>query len=1063
MHPRKIFLLGTWIFLPLFAAQAAEPGGPTEFKELKYRSIGPFAGGRTCRSTGVPGDPLTYYTATAAGGIWKTTDGGSHWEPIFDDQLDSSVGAIAVAPSDPNVIYAGAGEGNIRGNVVSGNGIYKSTDAGKTWKHVWKQHGQIGQLIVHPRNAHVAFAAVLGRAFGPNPERGIYRTTDGGKTWKQVLAKNADTGACDVCFDPNNPNILFAGLWQARRRPWEFSSGGPGGGLYISRDGGDSWKQLGGAGIAAEELHGLPEGIYGKIGVAVAPSDSRRVYALIEAEKGGLFRSDDGGENWNLINPRRYLRQRQWYFGTLTVHPTNADVIYAPSVRLLKSIDGGKTFKQVKGPHHGDHHDLWIDPKNPRRMIDSNDGGVDISVNGDETWYAPPLPLGQFYHVIADNRVPYHVMGAMQDIGTAAGASNSLSTAGITPSDWYSVGGGEAGFVAPDSAEPNTVYAGEYGGYVSRFHYKTRQIRNVSIYPINASGRGAEELRYRFQWTAPILVSPHDPKVVYHAANVLFRTVDSGLNWKVISPDLTRNDKNKQKFSGGPITGDNTGVEIYDTIFAIALSPREKGLLWAGSDDGLVHISRDDGKTWNNVTKNIPGLPEWATVACIEPGHFEDGAAYLVVDAHRLDDNRPYLWKTTDYGKTWKSLAAKLPADVYLHAVREDPKRQGQLYLGTERGVSFSRDDGTSWQELRLNLPTTPVHDLVVKDNDLVVGTHGRSVWIFDDLTPVREFSAPVGARNFYLFPAQPSHRWRSHSPVSSTHEKTAGKNPPSGAVIDYFLKAKPKAAIKLEVVDAAGKLVRSFDSKEKQDAEAEDDPDAEEDEHKKPVLPAKVGVNRFTWNLRYGGTKPIRGSKVDGGNPQAGPLVLPGTYTLRLTVDGQTLTTPVLVRQDPRVEEKPADLEEQLKQALALRDEIGRLSEMVKRLRSVRAQLARRDALLAGNPKAKPLIEQSKALIAKLDALEEKLHNPKAEVSYDILAMKGGARLYSQLLSLYEWFHDSDGPLTQGMKEVYAEHAAELKKCAGEFEAILSEDLARLNAEAKKRDVPGVWVPGKR
>ena len=706
------------------------------FKNLKFRNIGPAAGGRVCRSCGVPGDPLTYYAAGAGGGVWKSTDAGVSWKPIFDDQVDSSIGAIAVAPSDPNVVYVGGGEANIRGNVAAGHGIYKSTDGGKTWKHVWKQEGQIGHMVVHPRNPDIAIAAVLGHAFGPNPERGVYRTTDGGKSWQQVLKKNADSGAIDVCFDPNNPHIIFAALWQARRKPWELTSGGPGSGLYVSRDSGDTWKQL-----KADKDSGLPEGDWGRIGIAIAASDSNRIYALIEAENGGLYRSDDGGDKWTLASGAHYLRQRPWYFSTLTVDPKNADVVWCPSVRLLKSIDAGKTFKQVKGTHHGDHHDLWIDPSNSRRMIDSNDGGVDISVNAGETWSAPPLPIAQFYHVACDAKVPYHVSGTMQDLGTAAGPSNSLSTAGIQAGDWYSVGGGETGFTAPDPQDPNIIYAGEYGGYISVFDLllDRAQARNISIYPFNLSGHGAENLRVRFQWTAPLLISPHDRKTLYHAGNIIFKTTDQGQTWKAISPDLTRNDKSKLQWSGGPITGDNTGAEVYCTVFALAESPKAKGVLWAGSDDGLVHVSRDGGENWLDVTKNIAGLPDWATVVCIEPSPFDAATAYVVVDNHRQEDSKPYLFKTGDYGKTWKRLSGRLPQDVYLHAVREDPKARGMLYAGTERGLTYSPDDGATWLPLKLNFPTVAVTDLVVKNDDLVVATQGRSLWILDDITPVRE------------------------------------------------------------------------------------------------------------------------------------------------------------------------------------------------------------------------------------------------------------------------------------------------------------------------------------
>jgi photosystem II stability/assembly factor-like uncharacterized protein len=1076
-----------WFFLASARAAEDEPkGGPPEFKHLKFRQIGPAAGGRVSRSVGIPGDPMTYYAASASGGVWKSSDGGLSWKPIFDDQPIASIGSIAVAPSDPNVIYVGSGEANPRGNVAPGNGIYKSTDAGKTWQHVWKQEGQIGKMLVHPTNPDIAYAAVLGHAFGPNPERGVYRTTDGGKKWDKLLFKDADTGACDLCFDPANPRILFAGLWQCRRKPWEFIGGGPGGGLYVSRDGGDTWKQLGpgvaplaGGGKGADgekkvtggDEKGLPEGPWGRIGLAIAPSNNQRVYAYIEADKGGLYRSDDGGDKWELVNPGHYLRQRAWYFSTFAVDPSNADIVYFSTVRLLKSVDGGKTFKQIKKVHHPDHHDLWIDPKDPKRMIDSNDGGVDLTSNGGETWFAPHLPLGQFYHIACDNGRPYRVMGCMQDLDSASGPSNSLAGGGIALADWWNVGGGEAGFVVPDPFDPDIVYAGEYGGYITRYDRRTKQARNVSAYPTNSSGHGAEDLKYRFQWTAPIMICRYDKNTVYHAANVLFKTTDGGMKWEAISPDLTRNDKSKQKASGGPINGDNTGAEVYGTIFALAQAPYKKEYLWVGTDDGLVHVTPDGGKTWTNVTKNIAGIPEWGTVGCIEPSPFDDKTAYVVVDAHRLDNMKPYLFKTDDLGKTWKSLAAKLPQDFYLHAVREDPKKKGQLYAGTERGVYFSTDDGGTWQELKLNLSAVAVHDLAVKDNDLVLGTHGRSVWIFDDLTPVREYTPKIAAEPGYLFPVQPAVRYRTHSSYAGKGE---GDNPPQGAVVHYFLKEKPKKPVTLEILDAKGASVAKLTSEENKDAIPEDDPDGPMDKEKKKPLPTNSGVNRAVWDLRYKGATIIKKAKVDAGDPEEGPLVNPGEYTAILTVEGKTLTTKVVVLPDPRTAinlgggsrlsaELENGLKEQLDLALKIRDDITRLADTVNHIRSIRKQLNERSELLKDDPKAEALIKDSKLFIDKLDALEAKLHNPKAEVTYDILAQKGGAQLYSKMAALFDWIKDGDGAPTQGWRDEYAAQTKELQKYVDEFKALVTGDLAQLNEAAKKLEAPTVIVPAEK
>ena len=1049
-YPAAILVCALAAAGPAARQSAPSQDTPAAFKALKYRPIGPAAGGRVSRVAGVPGDPSVYYAATASGGVWKSTDGGITWTSVFDDQPISSIGSIAVSPSSPNIVYVGSGEANIRGNVAAGNGIYKSTDGGKTWTHVWNQEGQIGTMVVHPSNPDIAFAAVLGHAFGPNPERGVYRTTDGGRSWRQVLGKDGDTGASDVAMDPSNPSVLFAGLWQARRRPWELVSGGPGSGLYTSRDAGDTWTPLTG--------NGLPEGTWGKIGVAVAPSDPRRVYALIEAEKGGLFRSDDGGESWTLINPSRLLRQRAWYYTTITVNPVNADDVWFPQVPLLRSIDGGKTLQMVKGLHHGDHHDLWIDPAHPKRMISANDGGVDVTTNGGETWYAPPLPIAQFYHVSADNRQPYHVSGAMQDLGTAQGPSLSR-TGSIALADWYGVGGGEAGHVVSDWRDPDIVYAGEYLGIMTRYDHATRQARNVSAWPENPSGHGGEDMKYRFQWTAPIAISPHDSTVVYHGAQVIFRSADGGQSWSVISPDLTRNDVSKQKWSGGPITGDNTGVETFGTVFAIAESPKQAGVIWAGSDDGLVHLTRDGGRSWTRVSAAMPGCPEWGTVSLIEPSPFDAATAYVVLDAHRLDDMRPYLYKTADYGVTWKRLDARLPQDIYLHAVREDPARRGQLYLGTERGVMFSTDDGATWRALRLNLPTVAVHDLVVKGDDLVVGTHGRSIWILDDLQPVREFNERIADADVHLFAVADATRWRLGG-GSWADQHARFSNPPAGASIYYFLKEKPKGELKIEILDAANRTVRTLSSvpREPDFSSEEDDPEA----FKKAALATEAGVQRAEWDLTWEGARKIKGGKIDTGDPSRGPAAVPGAYTVRLIVDGKTLTSPLLVRPDPAGSAPPADLDAQLAFALRVRDAISSLTGTVNRLRSVRDQLQARTRALESRRSetaVNDLIQRSAAAIDRTNALEDALHNPSAEIVYDILAMRGGTRLYSRLAPLQMWAIEGEGRPTAGMQQVLNAQEAELRRLAEETDRFVAEQVEPLNAAAARLGVPFVIV----
>ncbi len=1030
-------LLASW-FQPPAAA-----GGPEVSSALEYRSIGPAVAGRASRATGVPGDPLTFYVAFSQSGVWKSEDGGFGWKPIFDDQDVASIGSIAVAPSDPNVIYVGSGEANIRGNVVAGNGIYKSTDAGRTWKQVWSQIGQIGTMAVHPTNPDIAFAAVLGHAFGPNPERGVYRTTDGGATWKRVLAKDEWTGASDVAMDPSNPRILFAGLWQARRRPWEMTSGGPGSGLYRSADGGETWKQLTG--------NGLPEGLWGKVGVAVARSDGQRVYALIENENGGLYRSDDGGDTWILANGHHAIMQRAWYYSVLTIDPKNPDVVWIPQVPMLRSIDGGKTVHNVDGFHHGDHHDLWIDSTDTRRMVVAHDGGVEVSHDGGKSWYFPPLPTGQFYNIDADNRLPYHVGGTMQDEGTASGPSNSLKGEGIALGEWRTAGGGEAGDFVYGLDEPGQIYAGEYGGIITHYDESTGQAKNVCIYPTNPSGHGAEDLRVRFQWTAPIAVSPHDPKALYHGANVLYRSHDRGQTWTAISPDLTRNDKSKQKWSGGPITGDNTGVEIYNTLFSLAISPLEPGLIWAGSDDGLVHVTRDDGATWANVTP--PGMPEWGTVESIEASRFAAGTAYVVVDNHRMDDYRPYLWKTTDYGKTWKGLISNLPTDVPLLVVKEDGVLADLLFLGTEKSIWFTRDGGRSWEALKLNLPAVSVTDLVVKGNDLVVGTRGRSIWILDDFSPLRTYTAGNTEPKLQLLAPQPARRWRR---TSSWSAEGAAKNPPYGAILHYAFKEQVEGEATLEILDRQGRTVRRLSSIAAPQEFPEDDPD-EPQAPPKAELSTAAGLHRVVWDLDYSGADRLENAKVDLGNPREGPAAPPGTYTLRLTVGGQVSEATLELLPDPRTKVSAADLAAQLEFGLEVRAALNRNIAAIRKVRSIREQAGNLEAQLAGRSDAAELKAKIDSAVKRCDALEAKLHNPKAKVVYDILAQRGGTQLYSNLAFVYETAKWGDGAPTQGAREVFAELLTLLASYEAELSGLEGTDVRAIEELSSALAVPRI------
>jgi len=1044
------------------AVTAATEKPKSEFGALKFRALGPAITGRVDRVAGVPGDPLIYYAAFAQGGVWKSENAGRDWQPVFDDQPTNSIGSIAVAASNPNVVYVGSGEANFRGNVAFGTGIFKSVDAGKTWTQVWQTHGQIGTMAIDPKNASIAFAAVFGSPFGPGKDRGVYRTTDGGKNWQQVLFVDEHTGASDVAFDPNNPNILFAGMWQAQRRPWTMTSGGPGSGLYRSADGGETWQRLKGK--------GLPDGEWGKVGVRVAPSNSRVVYAMIEARDGGLFRSDDGGEKWQHVSAARVIRQRAWYYTCLAIDPTDANIVWVPQVNLVRSIDGGKSWQSIEGPAHGDHHDVWIDPMNPRRLLAGNDGGMALTVDGGITWAAPALPTPQFYNIDVDDRVPYHVGGTIQDWGTASGPAYTLrsgeeGSGGPNMGDFYAVGGGEAGDFVYDRGAAGHIYAGEYSGILTHYQENTGDFRVITRFPRNFSGIPAQDARYRFQWTAPIATSPHDPKVLYHGANVLFRSTDRGAHWDAISPDLTRNDKSKQQWTGGPITGDITGVEYYDTLFSIAESPLTPGEIWVGTDDGLVQLTRDNGQTWKNVTP--AKLPEWATVEAIEPSHRNSGTAYVVVDARRLDDVRPWLFRTRDFGKSWEQLGQSLPQDQHLYVVREDPTDPNLLYIGSERGLYFSRDAGASFHDLRNNLPAIGVADIEVKHDDLVLGTR-RGIWILDDISALRAFAPEIRNEALHLFTPRPAYRFRLDARWDYKREGEVA-NAPRGMSITYWLKDEirnqPGAAprsLQLEIFDAQDQLVRTLKSSVKPNRYSTDDADQPE-KKAKPELTTDAGINRVQWDLRHEGSKRLQQAKVDSGNPDDGPMVVPGQYTLRLTLDGKTFASSAVVLADPRSPVSAEQLLQNVAYSLQARTALDRLVDDIDEVRAIRAQTADVQARTARHPGARELQDTAAAVIKRCDDLELRMHNPHAEVVYDVLAgREGGVKLYSQIAPLFSDMQNSDYAPTQGQAEQLADNLAELKQLEAQLGALRSEDLARLEAQAKALGLARVILPEK-
>jgi photosystem II stability/assembly factor-like uncharacterized protein len=1012
---------------------------------MKWRQIGPFRGGRVLAVAGVPGDPNTYYFGAVAGGVFKSTNGGMTWTPTFDHEGVASIGAIAVADSDHNVLYVGTGEACLRGNISYGDGVYKSTNGGMTWKNLGlKDSRHIGAVVIDPHNPDIVLVAALGHAWGPNSERGVFRTADGGKTWQKVLYKDDDTGAIDVVFDPKNSSIVYATLWQVRRQPWHFNSGGPGSGIYKSTDGGLTWKHL--------EGHGLPEGNLGRIGISVSGADSNRVYALIEAKKGGLYRSDDAGNSWTRVNDDERYRQRAWYYMHVFADPKQADTVYVLNTGAFRSTDGGKTFELLPAPH-GDHHGLWIDPTNPQRIMNSNDGGVTISVDGGKTWTQQNnQPTAQFYHVAVDNHCPYRVYGAQQDNSTVAIASRTDDGV-IARQDWYEVGGGESGYISPDPRDPEIVYAGSEGSVITRYDHRTNQVEDVSPYPIDTSGNGAGELKYRFQWTEPVLVSAYDSNVLYSAAQFVLKSTDKGRSWNPISPDLTCNDKSKQKPSGGEITLDITSVEYYDTVFALAESPLQKGMLWAGTDDGLIHLTRDDGKTWENVTPK--DMREWSMVSIIDASHHDAGTAYAAIDRHKLDDFNPLIYKTTDYGKTWTRITNGIPPGSYVRAVREDPVVKGLLFAGTETGVYFSADDGAHWQSLQLNLPVSPIHDLAVKDDDLVAATHGRSFWILDDVSPLRQASTAIGGEDFHLF--QPATATRLHFPEAVDRKRPVGDNPPKGAIIYYYLKSKPaeKEEITLEVFDSQGQRVRRLSNlKENKSEQPPEWPDLEKSVE---LIPAEAGMNRFAWDFRQDPPVQVPGAFYLG-EPPRGPLVIPGTYQVKLTVKGRSQTAPLTVQLDPRLKNQvtQADMQKQLELALKVRQDSDALHRAVNQIRDLRTSLQTLQKWV-GPGSSSEVVAAAKALDQKMTPVEEKLIQVKLKSS------EGNLRYANMLNEQYYSFNyliqGVDGAPTTQQLLVYDELHGRLNMELTKWQEIQRTDVPALNDLMRKNGVPTLAV----
>ena len=1034
---------------------------------MKWRDIGPMRGGRSVAVAGSSSRPFEYWMGTTGGGVFKTTDAGITWTPVADKYYGGTIGAIAVAESNPDIVYVGTGESPIRGNVSHGDGVWKTIDGGRTWTHLGlTETRQISRVRIHPRNPDVVWIGAQGHVFGPNAERGVFKTTDGGKTWRKVLFRNDSTGITDLALDPTNSDVLYAAFWQSGRTPWMLVSGGAGSGIFKSTDGGETWREI-------TRHPGLPSGIIGNIGITVSPVRPSRVWAIIEADSGGVFRSDDAGATWTRLNDERKLRQRAWYYMRIYADTKDSNSVYVSNVAFQRSTDGGKTWRNVATPH-GDSHDLWIAPNDNLRLVEGNDGGANVSFNRGRTWSEQDYSTAQFYHVTTTNHWPYKVCGAQQDNSTVCIASRAEG--GINFDDWYRIAGGESGYIAVRPDNPDITYGGSYGGYLTRHDAKRSHERAINPWPINPMGHSAGDVKYRFQWTYPIVVSPHDPNTLYATANVVFKTTNEGQSWTVISPDLTRADPKTLGPSGGPITKDQTSVEYYATIFAFAESPRVAGVLWAGSDDGLIHLSRDAGKTWTNVTP--PDMAPFTRVSIIEPSPFDPGTAYVAANRYQLDDMRPYVWKTTDHGRRWTRIDAGIAADEFTRVIRADPVRRGLLYAGTERGVWVSFDDGARWQRLQLNLPPVPVHDLAVEEGDLVAGTHGRGFWILDDLSPLRQLTTEVATRTSHLFHPRPAHRvsWGGgFAEGRSAHP--LGANPPSGAIV-WFTLAKGGEEVTLDILDSRGKTIQSYSSKldsagladsvradsirrargdttrrivtpdSTQRLEARSEEAAPEEERgrggpRRPRVPNKQGLNQFVWDLRYPDATTFKDIILWAGSTR-GPVAAPGTYSVRLTVGGRSLTQPLVLRKDPRSPATLADLQAQFAFLIRIRDEVSKANDAVRTIRNVRHQVTERGKRLTGDVAGR-YAEATRGILERLAAVEGEIYQVKNRSNQDPLNYP--IKLNNKLSALMGVVANGDGRPTAQSRAAFQELSGLLGAELARLARVLEEDLPRANA----------------